>query len=91
MPKRLRNDVRGSIEAMNYAAMMEKISGWPEEYYWRAVWWRLHGGKSKNNNECIRYSRNLIKLMHDIRFRKNHYICKPKDVSDWQQYLILNK
>lgn len=91
MRKRLRNDVRSSIEATGHAVMMEKIAGWPEKYYWQAVWWRLHSKESKNKSECIRYSRNLIKLMHDIRFRKNYYLCKPKDVSDWQQYLKLNK
>ena len=88
MSSRIRTKVRGLTDAMSYAAIMENNSGWPEKYYWQAVWWRIHSKESKNKSECIIYSKNLIKLMHDIRFRKNQYLCKPKNISDWEFYKL---
>lgn len=91
MPTRIRANVRSLTEAMCHSAMIEKNSGWPEKYYWQAVWWRLHAKESKNKNEAVLFSRNLVKLMHDIRLRKNYYLCKPKNVSDWQWSGLFNK
>jgi hypothetical protein len=91
MPARLRNKVRGINDAMIYAANMESISGWPKCYFWRAVWWRLHSRESMNKSDPFKYSRNLVMLYNDIKFRRNHYIGKPKEKTDWEWSGLFNQ
>lgn len=73
-------------EAMIYAAEEGRMSGSPECYYWRAVWWRLHAKESKNSIESIGYSRAQMALYKDMLQRQKHYAdsFRPAGVSDWQ-------
>ena len=74
------------IKAMRHAGMRAAEEGWPRNYYWGAVWWRLHSRDSKNPAEPMRHSRSQMALYRDIKRRPEHYKsrARPHGLSDWQ-------
>ena len=72
--------------AMIFASERARIEGWPRNYYWSAVWWRLDAKRSKAPADALSYSRNQLNLYRDILRRPDHYkiSMRPSGLSDWQ-------
>ena len=75
------------IAAMREASRRAHQTGWPECYYWQAVWWRLSAMMSRSSGPAM-HSRNIMQLYRDIKNRPDHYKRKPADVTDYIHSLV---